>query len=206
MNITLNDYYKKRYNIFNWREQQNMANKTILAFFMACVTGILAQIVVPLPWTPVPITAQTFAVLISGILLGKYWGGLSQIFYVFLGIIGVPWFAGMTAGYEIILGANGGYLIGFILAALFLGYFADKYISARNFKSMFGLMLIASFGLIYIPGLLVLGVWMYMVQGTVPQIWNLLAMGLLPFLLGDLLKIVGASVFTKAVLPKEEFR
>lgn len=206
MNLNLNDYYKKRYNLFNWREHQNLANKTVMAFFMACITGILAQMVIPLPWTPVPITAQTFAVLISGIVLGKYWGSLSQLFYVVLGIIGVPWFAGMTGGYEILLGANGGYLIGFILCALFLGNFADEYVKTRTLKPMLGLMLIAVFGLIYIPGLIVLATWLYIVQGSVPSLWNLLTMGLLPFVVGDVLKIIGASAFTKAVLPKEEFR
>lgn len=205
MNITLNNYYKKRYDLFKWRTHQTMANKTVMAFFMACITGVMAQLVIPLPWTPVPITAQTFAVLISGIMLGKYWGGLSQLFYVALGIIGVPWFAGMTGGYETILGATGGYLIGFILAALFLGHFADKYIKSRNFVPMLGLMTFASFILIYVPGLLVLAAWMYTNTGTTPEIWNLLAMGLLPFVVGDLIKIVGASAFTKVIVPKEEF-
>ena len=205
MNLTLNNYYKKRHDIFKWREQQTMANKTVLAFFMACITGVMAQMVIPLPWTPVPITAQTFAVLISGIMLGKYWGGISQLFYVALGLVGVPWFAGMTGGYEIVMGASGGYLIGFILCALFLGHYSDKYIQSRNFKPMLSLMFVASFGLIYIPGLLVLGIWIYTTQGILPQIWNLMAMGLVPFLVGDIIKIVGASAFTKAALPKEEF-
>lgn len=205
MNLSKNSYYKRRRNIFKWRKQQNLANKTVMAFFMACITGIMAQIVFPLPWTPVPITAQTFAVLISGIILGKHWGGISQLFYVFLGLLGVPWFAGMAGGYEIVLGASGGYLIGFILAALFLGHFTDKYIQSRNFKAMLGLMSIAIFGLVYIPGLLILGAWIYTVQGTFPSLWNLLVMGFLPFLLGDCIKIMVAAAFTQAALPKEEF-
>lgn len=177
-----------------------------MALGMAIITGIMAQIVIPLPWTPVPVTAQTFAVLFSGILLGRYWGGLSQAIYVGIGVAGVPWFAGMSGGYGILLGASGGYLIGFILAAIFLGYFSDKYVRSRSFVSMLGLMSIANFGLIYIPGLIGLGVWMYLIQGTIPNIMSLLAMGVIPFLIGDTIKICGAASLAKAVTPKENFQ
>lgn len=205
MNVNLNKYYQKRFDFFKWRSHQSMAYKTVLAFFMACITGIFAQIVIPLPWTPVPITAQTFAVLIAGIVLGRHWGGLSQIIYVLVGLIGVPWFAGMTGGYEMVFGATGGYLIGFIMAALFLGHFADKYIKARKFTPMFGLMMFASFILIYVPGLTVLGLFLAQSTGKFPGIFELMVMGLIPFIVGDFIKIAGASVFTKAVMPKESF-
>ncbi|MCK9150961.1 biotin transporter BioY [Methanobacterium alcaliphilum] len=204
MNVTLNNYYKKRYDLFKWRNDQSIAYKAVMAFFMACITGIMAQIIIPLPWTPVPITAQTFAVLISGVLLGRRWGGLSMLIYVTIGLLGVPWFAQMTGGLDILLGASGGYLIGFILASLFLGYFSDKYNQSRNFTPMLGLMTFASFVLIYVPGLIVLSFYLYSTQGNFPEIWTLLAMGVIPFLIGDALKIVGASALTKALLPKEQ--
>jgi len=206
LNVTLNKYYQKRFDFFKWRSHQSMAYKTVMAFFMACITGIFAQIVIPLPWTPVPITAQTFAVLIAGILLGRHWGGLSQIIYVLVGLIGVPWFAGMSGGYEMVFGATGGYLIGFIIAALFLGHFADKYIKARKFTPMFGLMMFASFILIYVPGLTVLGLFLAQSTGKFPGILELMVMGLIPFIVGDFIKIAGASVFTKAFMPKESFK
>ena len=82
---------------------------------MACITGLMAQIVIPLPWTPVPITAQTFAVLCSGLFLGKKYGCLSQILYVVLGVAFIPWFGGMTGGLEIFLGSTCGFFIGFII-------------------------------------------------------------------------------------------
>jgi len=88
---------------------------------MACVTGLLAQIKISLPWTPVPITGQTFAVLLTGVLLGRWWGGISQVIYVVMGVVGIPWFAGLSGGYSALIGPSGGYIIGFILAALFLG-------------------------------------------------------------------------------------
>lgn len=205
MNVTLNNYYKKRFDFFKWRSHQSFANKTIMAFFMACITGLMAQIIIPLPWTPVPITAQTFAVLIAGIVLGRYWGGFSMFIYVLIGILGVPWFAGMTGGYEIALGATGGYLLGFVLASLFLGHFADKYIRARSFTPMLGLMLFASLILIDVTGMIGLGIWLSTTTGSFPGIWELLAMGLIPFIIGDLVKIVGASAFTKVIMPKEPF-
>jgi biotin transport system substrate-specific component len=205
MEITIDNYFEKRYSLFKWRSETSNANKVVMAFFMACITGLMAQIVIPLPWTPVPITAQTFAVLTAGILLGRYWGGLSMLFYLAIGLVGVPWFAGMTGGFGIITGASGGFLIGFVFAALFVGYFADKYVQVRDFKPMLALLLFANFFLIYVPGLIGLCAWIYVVKGSVPGIWTLLAMGVLPFLIGDLIKIGGTAAFTKAVTPKESF-
>ncbi|NYB51249.1 MAG: biotin transporter BioY [Methanobacteriaceae archaeon] len=205
MEISTEKYYRKRYSLFEWRSNTSTVNKLIIAFFMACVTGIMAQVVIPLPWTPVPITAQTFAVLMAGVVLGRCWGGISQVIYLAVGLLGVPWFAGLSGGYTIILGATGGYLIGFILAALFLGYFTDKYTHSRNFRPMLGLMLLANFALIYIPGLVGLGLWMYLVKGSFPTILTIISMGLLPFIFGDLVKIGGAAALTKAITPKDRY-
>jgi biotin transport system substrate-specific component len=204
MQISIVDnYFKKRFTFFKWNREQSLTNKVIIAFFMACITGIFAQIVIPLPWTPVPITAQTFAVLMAGVVLGRYWGGMSMLIYLALGIIGIPWFAGMNGGYGIIFSANIGYLIGFILAALFLGEISDKNIKVRSFTPMLGLMMFANFAIIYIPGLIGLSIFLYFVQGSIPSIWTLLVMGLLPFVIGDLIKIVGTAGLTKAITPKE---
>jgi len=111
------DKYKyARYNSFKWRYELNLLYKITLAIGFACLTGLLAQFRFYLPGSPVPITGQTFAVLIAGILLGK-WGGISQGMYVGFGAMGVPWFAGMNAGLAYLLGPTGGYIIGFIFAA-----------------------------------------------------------------------------------------
>jgi len=205
MEITINNYFEKRYSLFKWRSETSNANKLVMAFFMACITGLMAQIIIPLPWTPVPITAQTFAVLFAGILLGRYWGGLSMIVYLAIGLAGVPWFAGATGGFGTILGASGGFLIGFVIAALFVGYFADKYVNVRSFIPMLTLLMFANFFIIYIPGLIGLSAWIYMAKGSAPGIWTLLAMGLLPFILGDIVKIGGAAALAKAVMPKKSF-
>jgi biotin transport system substrate-specific component len=205
MEISNENYLRKRYSLFQWRSNTSLVNKVIMAFFMACITGIMAQVVIPLPWTPVPITAQTFAVLMAGVVLGRWWGGISMLMYLAVGLLGVPWFAGMTGGYTVLFGATGGYFLGFILTALFLGHYTDKYTQSRNFRPMIGLMLLANFALIYIPGLLGLGLWIYMVKGSFPTALTLISMGLLPFILGDLVKIGGAAALTKAITPKEEY-
>lgn len=201
----IDNYYKKRFDFFKWNRELSLTNKVVLAFFMACITGISAQLVIPLPWTPVPVTGQTFAVLMAGIVLGRYWGGMSQVMYVAIGLAGIPWFTGMTGGYGVIFSATAGYLAGFILTALFLGHFTDKYIKSRSFKPMLGLMLLADFTFIYIPGLIGLGAFLYFAKGSMPSIWTLLVMGFFPFIIGDLVKIAGAAGLTKVITPKEPY-
>ncbi len=205
MEITIDNYFKNRYLLFKWRSNTSLANKAVLAFMVACFTGIMAQIIIPLPWTPVPITGQTLAVLMAGVLLGRYWGGISQLIYVVVGLLGIPWFTGMHGGYTALIGVTGGYLMGFILAALFLGFFVDKYIQARKFFPMLGLMLFANFILIYVPGLIGLGIWIQKTTGSTPGIWNLLLLGFIPFIIGDLFKIAGAAALTKGITPKEAY-
>lgn len=187
-----------KYDVFRWRYELSIPKKLGLALGMAVLTGLLAQVRIVLPWSPVPVTGQTFAVLLAGVLLGRWWGGTSLAIYAGLGAAGVPWFAGWASG----LGATGGYLIGFILAALFLGHFTDKYVRSRSFFSMLGLMLVANFVLIYIPGLLWLGLWLKVVAGTPATFVALLGMGALPFILGDITKAVAAAAIARGVTPK----
>lgn len=202
MNESLNSYYSTRKDIFEKIKNFDTIEKIALSFLMACFTGLMAQAVIFLPFTPVPITLQTFAVLITGLFLGKKWGVFSQLLYIGLGIVAIPWFGGMTGGLEVVLGATGGYLLGFIIATYFIGYMSEKYPSSRNFKPMVGIMSFANFILIYIPGTLVLGYSIYLTSGTFPTIMELLIMGVVPFIAGDLLKILGATVASKVLLPK----
>ena len=199
------NYLKARYLFFRWRYSLAFVKKVALAFGMACVTGLVAQIRIPLPWSPVPITGQVFVVLLSGVILGKWWGGISQTIYAGLGVAGIPWFAGLKGGLGVLIGPTGGYIMGFILASVFMGYFTDKYIRARSFRNMIMLMAFANFVLIYSLGLLQLAVWFYMVEGTRVTIWRLLLMGAIPFIIGDIIKIFLASASAKAILPKEAY-
>jgi len=190
-----------KYDVFRWRYELSIPKKLVLALGMAVLTGLLAQTRILLPWSPVPITGQTFAVLLAGVILGRWWGGASLAIYALLGIAGVPWFTGWASG----LGATGGYILGFILAALFLGHFTDKYVRSRSFLSMFGLMLFASLVLIYVPGLIWLGLWLKVIAGTPTTIPVLLTMGVVPFIAGDITKAVVAAIAARGITPKSSY-
>nr|WP_303723727.1 biotin transporter BioY [Methanobrevibacter thaueri] len=202
MNINMENYYSTRKNVFERIQDASTATKILMSLMMACFTGIMAQIIIPLPWTPVPITAQTFAVLCSGLFLGKKYGCLSQIFYVVLGAAFIPWFGGMTGGLEVLLGSTGGFLLGFVIASYFVGLITEKYAHARSFRKMVVVIAIANFALIYIPGLAGLALFLAS-QGTSVGIVDLLMMGLIPFIAGDIVKIVGAASVSKVFLPKD---
>lgn len=203
MNIDIDNYYSTRKNVFERIQDASTATKILMSFMMACFTGIMAQIIIPLPWTPVPITAQTFAVLCSGLFLGKKYGCLSQILYIVLGVAFIPWFGGMTGGLDIFLGSTFGFFIGFVIASYFIGAITEKYASARNFTKMAVVIGIANFALIYIPGLAGLALWYSMTQGAAIGIVDLLMMGLVPFIIGDIVKILGAASVSKVFLPKD---
>jgi biotin transport system substrate-specific component len=204
---------RTRHDVFRWRYELTIPKKIALALGIACLVGLLAQVRFYTPWSPVPITGQTFSILLAGVVMGRWWGGISLAVYAVLGIAGIPWFApqaGMpifsAGGINHLAGPTGGYIIGFIIAALFLGHFTDKYIRARGFVSMLGLMLFANFALIYIPGLIWLGMWLNLVSGMSLNLPAIIAMGATPFIIGDLLKVVAAATVAKAITPKEDYR
>jgi biotin transport system substrate-specific component len=186
--------------VFRWRYELSLPKKLALAFGVAALTGLLAQARFYLPWSPVPITGQTFGVLLAGVLLGTWWGGVSMAMYAGLGAAGIPWFTGLNGGIAYLAGPTGGYVIGFILAALFLGYFTDKHIKTRRFAVMLGLMLFASFVLIYGPGLLQLHLWLANIKGEPATFSQLLSMGAIPFLAGDATKAVIAALIARGTM------
>ena len=193
---------QSKYDVFRWRYELSIPKKLALAVGIACLTGLVAQIRLLLPWSPVPVTVQTFAVLLAGVLLGRRWGGISLAIYAGLGAAGLPWFSGWSGGVGYLAGPTGGYIIGFILAALFLGYFTDTFIRSRSFVSMLALMLFANFVLIYVPGLLQLGLWVNLVRGEPVTFATLLGMGAVPFIAGDITKAVMAAAIARGVTPK----
>jgi len=196
---------QSRYEVFRWRYELSIPAKLALAVGIACLAGLAAQTRVPIPWSPVPITGQTFAVLLAGVLLGRWWGGISMAIYIGLGIAGVPWFTGMGSGIGYLAGPTGGYIAGFILAALFLGHITDNYVKSRNFLPMLGLMIFANFALIYGPGLLQLGLWLKLINGEAVNFSTLLTVGAAPFIVGDIIKIVLAAGIAKGITPKTPY-
>lgn len=107
----------------------------IMCGLFAGVTSILSQIFIPIPFTTVPLTMQIFAVALSGLILGAKNGFISQLIYILMGAIGMPVFAQMTGGINIIMGPTGGFILGFPIMALVIGYFS------RKFKSTIGVII-----------------------------------------------------------------
>lgn len=188
---------RTRHDVFQWRRELSIPKKLALAIGIACLTGLLAQLRILTPWSPVPITGQTFAVLLAGVLLGRWWGGASMAIYGGLGLAGVPWFTGWAAGQVI----TGGYVVGFVLAALFLGYVTDKYVAARKFPVMLGIMLFASLVLVYVPGVIWLKFWLDVLNGGSTSFVAALGLGVAPFIAGDVIKAVLAALVARAILP-----
>jgi biotin transport system substrate-specific component len=171
-----------------------------LAIFFALFTGILAQIRIFIPGLPVPVTGQVFGVFIAAIILGT-WGGISQIMYFGLGMAGIPWFAGFNGGLSYIMGPTGGYILGFIFAAFFIGYVIDRSVKFRRLSPMLFLMLFATFVLIYIPGLIHFYIWSNGVFG----LGELFVMCVLPFIAADVLKAIIAAFIATSITPKRAY-
>ena len=201
----LEGFQEKRNKFFEWRVSLAPVRKIGLAVLMALITGIFAQIRFPIPFSPVPVTGQTFAVMLAGVFLGKNWGGISQAIYITLGAAGVPWFAGMTGGLGVLASPAGGYIIGFVLAAMFIGYISDNFVNARNLIPMSGVMLLANFALIHIPGLIYMAIFFHSTTGSI-SLWHLISIGTLPFIVGDVAKIVAAAAVTKLFTPNKSYK
>lgn len=187
-------YESAKYNFFKWRFESTFANKVALALGFAFLTGLLAQVRFYLPYTPVPVTGQIFAVLLSGVILGKWYGGLSQSLYAGLGAAGIPWFNGLKGGMDVLSGVTGGYIIGFIAASLIIGWFTDRYVRSRSFTGLFSLMLLG-IAVIYLFGVIQLSI----VLGVNAQ--RAFELGALPFIGVDLYKALIVATIAAAITP-----
>lgn len=156
----------------------------ILVLAFALLTGIAAKLKIEIG--PVPITMQTFTVLLAGALLGSKKGALSQITYLLIGLSGLPWFA-RGGGMSYVMSPTFGYVIGFVLAAFAVGWLCEKGWD-RNLKKAVLVMLIGNI-VIYLPGLF----WLAKFIGF----GKVLKIGFYPFILGDILKLILAG----AILP-----
>jgi biotin transport system substrate-specific component len=161
----------------------------ILILLGALFVAALAQIEIPLPFTPVPITGQTLGVLLVGAALGSKRGAASLVSYLALGIFGLPFFAGGAHGLDILIGATGGYLIGFVVAAYSIGLLAERGLE-RSMRTSIIPFLVGSV-IIYVCGV----AWLTMVLGSFSKA---ITAGLLPFLVGDVIKLVAASLVLPA--------
>lgn len=158
--------------------------------------ALLAQVALPLPFTPVPVTLQTLGVLLVGAALGSRLGAQALGLYLAAGAAGLPVFAGGGAGPGWLLGPSGGYLLAFPLAAGLTGALVERFGSDRRFPTALAAMLAAS-ATIYALGLAGLAAWLA-AMGRDVGFGELLAMGLYPFLAGDLFKAALAAALLPA--------
>jgi biotin transport system substrate-specific component len=166
----------------------------IMALLGSLFIALLAQVQVPI-W-PVPITGQTFGVLVVGMAFGFRLGGLTLLLYLLEGHLGLPVFAGGKSG---LAGPTSGYLVGFVFAAAITGYLAEKKWDRNVWYT--GLAMLLGNLAIYIPGLIWLTIFFegpgsqYVVAiGASTAIGAALTKGLLPFIIGDILKLALAAI------------
>ncbi len=153
----------------------------VLAFSL--VTALSAQVAVPLPFSPVPLTGQTFGVLLTGALLGPRLGALALLLYLAEGASGLPFFAGGAGGAARLAGPTGGYLLAYPLAAAGVGWLATRGWDRRPI-TMLAAMLLGSV-VIFALG----AAWL----AHFPHISNAFVQGVLPFLPGDAVKALLAA-------------
>jgi biotin transport system substrate-specific component len=164
---------------------------------MAAVTAVAAQIAIPLPFSPVPLTLQVLAVLLSGLLLGPRYGALAQTIYVLVGAVGVPVFAQFSGELGGVLGPTGGYLLSYPLAAAIAGLAAHAAANSTRRRALgtsfawgcAGLAIIYALGATWLAAI------------TRLPFAAALAQGVLPFVVFDLIKVVLAALVAIAAAP-----
>jgi len=156
----------------------------------AAFTALAAQISFRIPPIEVPFTGSTLAVLLTGGVLGSRRGAASMILYVLAGAIGLPVYAEQSSGFDTLVGATGGYLVGFVVAAYLVGKFAERRWDRKVSKSVVGFVLGSV--TIYLFG--VLGLMVNLDMGLADAIRN----GVLPFLFWDAIKAAVAGLLMPA--------
>ncbi|BDI22713.1 biotin transporter BioY [Herbiconiux sp. L3-i23] len=154
----------------------------------AALTAVLAQVAIPL-W-PVPITGQTLAVLLVGGALGMARGAIAMVLYAIVGALGAPIFSDASAGWSVLLGPTGGYIVGFVLAAALTGWLAEREWDRRFLGGMVSYL--AGSAIVFAVGLPWLG---FTLGLTVEQT---LVSGLYPFIVGGIVKAVVAAGLIRA--------
>lgn len=162
----------------------------VYASLLAALTAASALITIPIG--EVPVILYNFFILMMGLLLGSRWGAASIAVYLLAGGLGLPVFAGGKGGIAILLGPTGGYLIGFLPAVFIIGFISEKFKQRFSYDiiaMLCGTVVIYAFGVIQLK--IVLG-----------KTWMLtMALGVIPFIFFDIVKVVAAAVTAKAVRP-----
>ena len=179
----MNSYAKAETLVGAFAAPLDWTRSALLVVGFSLLTALAAQVVVPLPWTPVPLTGQTFAVLLTGALLGPRLGALAMLAYLAEGAAGLPFFRAGAGGAAHLSGATAGYLFAFPVAAYVTGYLAERgwdrrFVTAAAAMALGSLVILAcGWG------------WLSLALGA-GQAFRL---GVLPFLAGDVVKITLAA-------------
>jgi biotin transport system substrate-specific component len=162
--------------------------EVVLVVGTSIAIGAVAQLEIRLPWTPIPVTLQPLAVFIAGAALGSRRAAAAIAAYLLQGAVGLPVFAGGASGVAHLLGPSGGYLFGFLPAAFAIGFLAERGWDRSPVRAFVAMC--AGSVLLFVCGLLQLAVYIPRDQ--------LLAAGLYPFVVGDLLKMAAAAALLPA--------
>ncbi len=163
--------------------------KLVLSSLFAALIALLAQISIPLPFSPVPITGQTFGIFLVGSLLEGKWGAAAVLIYLLLGAVGLPVFHQFQGGLHILLGPTGGFLWGFVLGCYLLGKITEK-------KNTSGIMILGMF--LCMAVYFALGA-LYLAFVAGLSFNQALLAGVVPFLPLDTIKLLAAAALSRAV-------
>ena len=165
--------------------QKIKTKQMVLIALMTAVTCVLGPLSIPLPFSPVPISLTNFAIFLAIFVLGMKNGTISFIIYLLLGAVGVPVFSSFRGGLQVLAGPTGGYLIGFIVLALIMGFALDHFdrkLLPTIIGMIIGMVVCYAFGTVWLAKLLSLS----FKEG--------LMMGVIPYLPGDAAKIIIAAI------------
>ena len=174
-------------------KQKFSVRDLVLIAFFAALTSLLAYISIPMPGGLPPITGQSFAVMLAGLLLGATNGAMSQVIYLLLGVSGLPVFANGTAGVGVLAGPTGGFIWGFVLGAFVVGKLTEKH-RRSSLAFLIGAAAVGGIITVYLPGILQLAGVLNLSVGKAVSI-------MLPYLPGDIIKVFISAVLAAKIRP-----
>jgi biotin transport system substrate-specific component len=172
--------------------------RMVFASLMTALMIVGAYIAIPIPISPVPIVLQNLFILLAGLILGPWWGLASVAVYILLGVVGLPVFAGGTGGLAHLIGPTGGYLIGYMPAVVVVGLIGSpRVIGPPRVTSIVldFLALIVGSIVVYLCGV------SWLIYGIGMPLSRALVVGVIPFLVGDALKIAIATGVARFARP-----
>jgi Uncharacterized conserved protein len=175
----------------NTKTKPQLKDFIIYAIF-AAITAVCSQITLPLPFTPIMISLGTLGIMLTSVLCSvkyKYGGLISVLIYLGLGAIGIPVFQGFKGGLAVLMGPTGGYIVGYLLMAIVIGFmYSDK-------KFLNILVLVLADVVLYVCGT----AWFMLSTGN--GLWQSLTLCVFPFLIGDLAKLIVAYISVNRIKP-----